>query len=99
MMISVESTYQVDRLRDIRGVSRQAVRIGAPDPTLTSVSGMAAVTELVDRLGLIEYLDGAVGPIKRRNRGHGAGELRWRPVWCGRRSGCLRFCPRHGRRC
>jgi hypothetical protein len=65
----------VDRLRDIRGVSRQAVRIGAPDPTLTSVSGMAAVTELVERLGLIEHLDGAVGPIKRRNRGHGAGEL------------------------
>jgi hypothetical protein len=36
---------------------------GAPDPTLPAVSGMAAVTELVDRLGLIEYLGGAVGPI------------------------------------
>jgi hypothetical protein len=45
------------------GVRRQALRVGAPDPTLPAVSGMAAVTEPVDRLGLIEYLDGAVGPI------------------------------------
>src|SRR3981189_1197746 len=36
---------------------------------------MAAITELVECLGLIEFLDGAVGPIKRRNRGFGAGEL------------------------
>jgi hypothetical protein len=36
---------------------------------------MAAVTELSDRLRVIESLDGAVGPIKQRNRGHGAGEL------------------------
>jgi hypothetical protein len=45
------------------GVRRQALRVGAPDPTLPAVSGMAAVTEPVDRLGLIEYLGGAVGPI------------------------------------
>jgi hypothetical protein len=51
------------------------LRIGAADPTLTPVSGMAAITELVERLGLIEFLDRAVGPIKRRNRGFGAGEL------------------------
>ena len=128
------------------------VRIGAADPTLTPVSGMAAITELVECPGLIEFLDGAVGPIKRRNRGFGAGELlvgmasaqlagedflagmdrhradragqvltpvpawrrgpqpvwhggsppssglRWRPVSRGRRSGCSRCCPRHGRR-
>jgi hypothetical protein len=30
---------------------------------------------LVDRLGLIEALDAAVGPIKQRDRGFGAGEL------------------------
>jgi hypothetical protein len=36
------------------------------------VSGMAAITELVDRLGMIELLDAAVGPIKERDRGFGA---------------------------
>jgi hypothetical protein len=51
------------------------VCIGAPDPNLTAVSGMAAITELCDRLGVIEALDAAVGPIKQRDRGCGAGEL------------------------
>jgi hypothetical protein len=37
------------------------VRVGAPDPSLTAVSGTAAVTELVERLGVIEALDAAVG--------------------------------------
>jgi hypothetical protein len=36
---------------------------------------MVAVSELVDRLGVVEALDAAVGPIKQRNRGFGAGEL------------------------
>jgi hypothetical protein len=36
---------------------------------------MAAVTELVERLGVISALDAAVGPIKRRDRGFGAGEV------------------------
>ena len=36
---------------------------------------MVAVTELVDRLGVIGLLDAAVGPIKGRDRGFGAGEL------------------------
>jgi hypothetical protein len=49
--------------------------VGAPDPTLTAVSGMAAVTELVERLGVVGALDAAVGPIKRRDRGFGAGEV------------------------
>jgi hypothetical protein len=51
------------------------VRIGAPDPALTPVSGMAAVTELTDRLDVIGRLDGAIGPIKRRRRGHTGAEL------------------------
>ena len=54
---------------------RLRVRVGAPDPSLTSVSGMAAVTELVERLGVISALDAAVGPIKQRDRGFGAGEV------------------------
>ena len=57
------------------GSGRGKVCVGAPDPRLTSVSGMAAVTELVERLGVIEALDAAVGPVKQRDRGFGAGEL------------------------
>jgi hypothetical protein len=51
------------------------VRTGAPDPTLTPNAGLAAITELVERLGVVESLDAAVGPIKQRNRGFGAGPL------------------------
>ena len=36
---------------------------------------MAAVSELCDRLGVIGALDAAVGPVKQRGRGFGAGEL------------------------
>jgi hypothetical protein len=64
----------VGRVREIHRLRRR-VRIGAPDPALTSVSGMAAVTELVDRLCMISLLDAAIGPIKARDRGHTAGEL------------------------
>lgn len=55
--------------------TRRRVRIGAPDESLTAVSGMAAVTELCERLGVVAALDGAVGSIKTRDRGHSAGAL------------------------
>ena len=58
----------------LRG-ERLKVRVGTPDPSLTSVSGMAAVTELVERLGVVSALDGAVGPVKQRDRGFSAGEV------------------------
>jgi hypothetical protein len=51
------------------------VRAGAPDASLTANAGLAAVTELCDRLGVVEELDAAVGPVKQRDRGFGAGEL------------------------
>ena len=51
------------------------MRIGAPDPSLTPVAGMVAVTELVERLDVIGRLDAAIGPIKQRRRGHTAGQL------------------------
>jgi hypothetical protein len=51
------------------------VRAGAPDASLTGNAGLAAVTELCDRLGVVEELDAAVGPVKQRDRGFGAGEL------------------------
>src|SRR5918997_3364680 len=54
---------------------RRLVGIGAPDSSLTAVSGMVAVTELVDRLKVIKLLDAAIGPIKARDRGHTGGEL------------------------
>jgi Transposase DDE domain group 1 len=64
----------VDRIRGSRRKRRQ-VRVGAPDAALTANAGLAAVTELCRRLGVIEALDAAVGPIKQRDRGFGAGEL------------------------
>src|SRR4051812_49642782 len=36
---------------------------------------MVAVTEFVDRLGMIKLLDAAIGPIKVRDRGFSGGEL------------------------
>jgi hypothetical protein len=64
----------VVRIRGGRG-SRQQPRIGAPDRSLTANAGLAAVSELCGRLGVIEAIDKAVGPIKERDRGFGAGEL------------------------
>ena len=62
------------RVREIHRLRRR-VRVGAPDPSLTGYSGMAAVTELVDRLAMIKLLDVAIGPIKERDRGFSGGEL------------------------
>ncbi len=64
----------MERLRDVRRAAGQ-VRIGAPDPRLTPVAGTLAMTELVDRLGLIERLDASIGPIKERRRGFSGGQL------------------------
>ena len=72
------------RIRSGAGRSRQQPRIGAPDPALTPNAGLAAVTELCDRLGVIVALDAAVGLIKQRDRGFGAGELL---------TGCSSSCP------
>ncbi len=51
------------------------VRVGAPDASLTPVSGVVAVAELVGRLGVTAALDEAVGVIKQRDRGLSAGEF------------------------
>ncbi len=61
----------------IRGGRRKRwhARIGAPDAALTANGGLAAVSELCDRLGVIKAIDAAAGPIKQRNRGYSAGEL------------------------
>jgi DDE family transposase len=64
----------VGRVREIRRLRRR-VRIGAPDPSVTRFSGMAAVTELIDRLNMVELLDAAIGPIKVRDRGLSGGQV------------------------
>ena len=69
-----EDTYQVMSIRG-RKRKRQHARVGAPDPALTASAGLAAVTGLCDRLGVIGAIDAAVGPVKQRDRGFGAGEL------------------------
>lgn len=51
------------------------MRVGAPDASLTRFSGMVAVTELIDKLGLVGVLDGHVPAIKSRARGVSGGEL------------------------
>jgi hypothetical protein len=67
-------TYLVNRIRSRAG-KRQQPRVGAPDRSLTPNAGLAVVSELCSRLGVIGALDAAVGPIKQRDRGYGAGEL------------------------
>jgi hypothetical protein len=64
-------------VRRIRGGKRKRwqVRVGAVDRALTPNAGMAAVAGLCERLGVIGALDAAVGPVKLRDRGFGAGEL------------------------
>src|SRR5689334_372713 len=69
-----KDTHRVGRVREIHRLRRR-VRLGAPDPWLTRYSGMAAVTELVDRLAMIRLLDAAIGPIKSRDRGFTAGQV------------------------
>jgi hypothetical protein len=54
---------------------REQVQAGAPDRSLAANVGLAAVTELCDRLSVIEALDAAVGQVKQRHRGFKAGEL------------------------
>jgi hypothetical protein len=51
------------------------VLVGAPDGALTASAGLAAVSELCGRLGVIGAIDAATGAIKQRDRGFSAGEL------------------------
>jgi DDE family transposase len=69
-----KDTYRVGSVREIRRLRRR-VRVGAPDPSLTRFAGMAAVTELVDRLNMITLLDAVIGQIKTRDRGFTGGQL------------------------
>ena len=59
----------------VRGKTRGRIQIGADDPSLTASGGMLAVTELCGKLGLIEALDEAMGPVKQRRRGFTGGQV------------------------
>ena len=72
--LSGEGTYLVGSIRGERRKRRQ-VRAGAADRALTANAGLAAVSEVCGRLGVIGALDAAAGPVKQRERGFGAGEL------------------------
>jgi hypothetical protein len=88
MIISGRGTYLVSRIRGGRRKRAQA-RVGAPDQALTANAGLAAISDLCGRLGVIEVIDAAAGPIKQRNRGFSAGELLTgsrRRSWLGRTS-------------
>ncbi|MGH3403086.1 MAG: hypothetical protein ACRDRJ_11400 [Streptosporangiaceae bacterium] len=64
-------------MNSIRGKrpNRRQARVGAPDRALMANAGLAAVTELCERLRVIESVDAAAGPVKQRDRGFSAGEL------------------------
>ena len=51
--LSGEGTYLVSSIRVGRR-KRQQIRVGAPDAALTANASLAAVTELCDRLGVLE---------------------------------------------
>ncbi len=68
-------------MRKLRRRERSAKRgarpvgVGAPDWTLTGMAGLAAVDELIGRLGIVEVLGRGIGPIKQRDRGLSGGQL------------------------
>jgi Transposase DDE domain group 1 len=55
--------------------SRPGFELRADDPSLTATAGLVVVAEAVRALGVISAIDREVGPIKRRRRGLGPGQL------------------------
>ncbi len=68
IVLGWRGTHLVKRIRG-GSAGRRKVRVGAPDGTLTGSAGLAAVTELCDRLGVAGAIDAATGPVKVRDRG------------------------------
>jgi hypothetical protein len=66
----------VDRIGGIRRL-RRLVGIGAPDPSLTVVSGMVVVTELVDSLNMTKLAEVAWIPIRYPHAIYDHDEQRW----------------------
>src|SRR6266542_3832269 len=66
-----KGTRSVKKIPGLAGLAR----VGVPDESLTSASGVVAVAELVGRLGVTGALDDAVGVVKQRDRGLSAGQF------------------------
>lgn len=66
-----KDTRSVERIPGLAG----RVRIGVADASLTPVSGVVALAELVGRLGVVAALNDGVGAVKQRDRGLSAGEF------------------------
>ena len=74
--LTVTWTVAFDKVETLLGaVAPTPLAVFRPDPALTANAGLAAVTGLCDQLGVIGALDAAVGPVRQRDRGFGAGEL------------------------
>jgi len=58
--------------------ARKRVRIGAPDPSLTGCSGLAALAEFADQLEFAPMLDRHIGP-KRSKSSSLPVPFRWPP--------------------
>jgi hypothetical protein len=54
---------------------RRRLQLRADDPSLTATAGLVVVAEAVRALGVVATVDHQVGPIKRRRRGLGPGQL------------------------
>lgn len=54
---------------------RRRLELRADDPSLTATAGLVVVAEAVRALGVVQTIDREVGPIKRRRRGLGPGQL------------------------
>jgi hypothetical protein len=54
---------------------RRRFELRADDPSLTPAAGLVVVAEVVRALGVVGAIDQQVGPIKRRRRGLGPGQL------------------------
>jgi len=70
-----KDTCRVSRVRGRGRGRRQRVRIGEVDSSVTGATGLVVVSELVDRLGVVQALDAGIGPIKQRARGVTGGQL------------------------
>jgi hypothetical protein len=82
-------TYLVSRIRG-GNRKRQPPQVGAPDAALTPNAGLAVITELCGRLGVIEAIDAAVGPVKQPGLRRVPDLRGFAPV-CGRWCGYARF--------
>ena len=62
-MPSGKCTLSVKRVRRRKHV-RKRVRVGAPDPSLTATSGVAALAEFLTKLDVVVTFDRGIGALR-----------------------------------